>query len=430
MKPSAIGQNAIRTFAFSALSSAVGILTGMFLAKTLGPYGKGLFSGIQVLQGGISAATAGAGASIMFMLTNQRRSIGQLAKPLAALLIGTTLLAWIFLGLWALRYGLSTTLLVAAAVIPASIVLSWRNYFYMGIDRLRSLNYQGFGVTAAVLLTVVIAVQLLHRGVVGAIIAWAICTYVGALVVVIHAVRISQRENADFWQDLRSLIRFGARSALDGVLGFLNYRIDSLVLIAYLGAAGFGIYSVAVTGGELLFMISRAVNTAAAHDIGAFELGPSAELTAKTVRMNTAAMVILAAIASLVVPPLISVFYGSRFASAGVPLRILVAGVAIYASSGTMSAFFAFQRGRPMAMVYLSACTVALQVGLSLWLIPKFGMVGAATASTATYFLAALVLSIMFSRVTTMRLARVWIPQSEDLRSVTRALKSLLLRNA
>ncbi len=206
---SAVGQNSIRTLIFSALNSALGIITGIVLAKTIGPYGKGVFSGIQVLQNGITAVTAGGGAAILYMLTNQKRSISELARPLGFLLIGVTALGWFFLWIWGLHYGSSTTLLVAAAVIPAAIVLSWRGFFYMGIDQLRSLNYQGFALTLGVLLTVVAAVVVFHRGVQGAIVAWAVCLYIAAFVVVGHAVYISRGARTDtFWDDVSSLVRF------------------------------------------------------------------------------------------------------------------------------------------------------------------------------------------------------------------------------
>jgi len=423
---STVGQNSIRTLIFSALNSALGIITGIVLAKTIGPYGKGVFSGIQVLQNGITAVTAGGGAAILYMLTNQKRSIGELARPLGFLLIGVTALGWLFLWIWGLHYGSSTTLLVAAAVIPAAIVLSWRGFFYMGIDQLRSLNYQGFALTLGVLLAVVTTVVVFHRGVQGAIVAWAVCLYIAAFVVVGHAVYISRGAPTDgFWDDVRSLVRFGSRTALDGLLGFFNYRIDSLVLIAFLGASGFGIYSVAVAGGEVLFMISRAVNTASAHDIGAFDLRSSAELTAKAIRMSTFVIAVAAAIAAVLGPLLIPIVYGPRFQPAGTPLRILLLGVVIYASAGTFSAFFAFQRGRPLVMLYLNAAMIALQVGLSLWLVPSIGMSGAALASTATYLFAAVFMTWYFCRTTGLRPARIWVVGKSDLASLSHAVRAM-----
>src|SRR5579872_7332682 len=116
---SAIGANTVRTFLFSIVGSAIGIATGIYIAKTLGPVGKGLFSGVQVLQGGITAITSSAAIAITYMLTTQRRKMGDIIRPLGVLLAITTLVAWGFLAAWGLRHGFNLALLIAASVIPA-----------------------------------------------------------------------------------------------------------------------------------------------------------------------------------------------------------------------------------------------------------------------------------------------------------------------
>src|SRR5579872_683478 len=174
---SAIGANSVRTFLFSIVGSAVGIATGIYLAKTLGPVGKGLFSGVQVLQAGITAITSAAAAAITYMLTTQRRQMGDIIKPLGVLLAITTLIAWVFLAVYGLRHEFNLTLLIAASVIPAAIVLSWRNNFYIGIGQVKNLNYQALALSIISLIAVVAAVQFFHGGALGAIAAWAVCLY-------------------------------------------------------------------------------------------------------------------------------------------------------------------------------------------------------------------------------------------------------------
>lgn len=411
-----IGSNTVRTFLFTILSSVIGIGTGIYLAKTLGPTGKGFFSGLQTLQGGIGAVTGGAGGAITYMLSNQRRSLAQMLPPLGLLFVLTTALAWVGLALWGLHSGLTPTVLIAAAIIPASIILSWRSTFYVGLNQVKTLNAQAFGLSVCSLVAIVMAVQVLHAGVVGALVAWSLCIYCGAALVTGHAVRMAGHfEHADFWSDTKTLLSFGSRSALDGLMGFLNYRIDSIVLIAYLGAAGFGIYSIAVTGGELVFMISRSVALAASHDIASRERIASAELTAKSIRLSTFVVAIVAAVLWLVGPWVITFVYGDRFQAAGLPLRILLVGTVVYAAGGSFSSFVVYQLGRPMVFVYVSLVMIVLQAGLSIALIPRVGLTGAAIASTVTYVFAAIVVTVYFSRISGLRPSDIWILRRDDL---------------
>jgi len=144
--------------------------------------------------------------------------------------------------------------------------------------------------------------------------------------------------------------------------------------------------------------------------------------------MSTFVIAVAAAVAAVLGPLLIPIVYGSRFQPAGTPLRILLLGVVIYASAGTFSAFFVFQRGRPLMMLYLNAAMIALQVGLSLWLVPSIGMSGAALASTATYLFAAVFMTWYFCRTTGLKPARIWVVSKSDLASLSHAVRNMAAR--
>jgi O-antigen/teichoic acid export membrane protein len=412
---------------FTAVGTAVTILTGIFLAKALGPYGKGLFSGVQVLQNGITAVTGGAGAAITYVLANRGFSIAQLLRPLGALLVAVTLLAWLILAGWGLRYGFNATVIIAACIVPASITLSWRPYLYMGLGRVKLLNYQSLALAIAILISIILVVVVFRAGITGALIAWSVCVYVSAATVFYDTLRRSDcaGEGQGFHDRLKLLVHFGSRSALSGLLGFLNYRVDSLVLMAYLGASGFGIYSVAVAAGELLFMIPRAVNTAASRDIGQQEFATSAEVTAKASRFGTFSAGALAILLALVAPTLIHFIYGARFDAAALPLRVLLPGVVAFAAGGTFSAFFAYQLGRPSIVVYVTIATIATQLGMAIFLVPRFGLVGAAASSTVTYLIAGFLQTAYFCKLTKLPMRAVWLVRRSDFDAVRSLLPGL-----
>lgn len=421
-KPRSASRDAARTLIFNGAAAAVGIVTGIVVAKVLGPEGKGYFSGLALLQSGTSSVISGFGASITYYLSRHKRTAADLLAPLALVFAIISVVQPVLMLLWGWRFGFTPVVVVFAASSPATVIVAWQQGIYLGLDRVASLNSQILGF-AICLLAAVAAALAAHLGVYGAMWAWAVTTYGAAAVVLFRiATLLRGKPSWDFREALRDVARYASSATIGSVLGFLNYRIDSLVLIYFLGASGFGVYSVAVSAGEILFRIPRAVATATTFRIGASDFADSALTTARSIRTCTAIVVAATVPLYVLAPWLVQLFYGDRFAEAAPALRILLPGIVLFVSVGLFSPFFSFQMGRPIIVVYLSLCMIALQTGLGFLLVPKFELDGAAIASTATYIAAAIIVTIYFCRLTRLSWFDVWIAKKEDLKTLRRLL--------
>jgi O-antigen/teichoic acid export membrane protein len=422
---SSISSDSISTFFYSGLLSVLSIATGILVARWLGPVGKGVFSGLGLLQSGVAAATGGVGAAITYLLTKKARTIPGLMSPLSALLFLVSILTWAGLLAWGASHGYSSTWLIFFISVPASVILSWQGYLFLGLGRVGLLNKVSLARALLLLILLYLGIKVFDRGVDGSLVAWAVASYASAAYVVIYALRLGRPEGGQrLRNDLWEMIRFGSRSTLDGILGFLAYRIDSLVIIGFLGAAGFGMYSVAVAGGEVLYMISRSVARASAHAIGSANLSESAEVTAKAVRTTTAAIGAMALVLFLVAPLFVKILYGDKFAAAILPFRILLPGVIAFAPAGIFSSFFSYQLGRPMFGVYLTLGLLVIESAGCLVLVPRLGLAGAAIASTFTYFVSTVGETWYFCKVTGMSPSVLWIINKDDVQSGLRLISS------
>jgi O-antigen/teichoic acid export membrane protein len=421
-QPGSAGRDTVRTLLYNGGATLAGVITGIVVAKALGPAGKGEFSGLSLLQNGVGSITGGIGASITYHLARQKRAPADLVRPLLATFAGLAIVVSAVTLLWGLRFGMDLVVVVFAVSAPATLIIAWQQGIYIGLNRVKSFNSQVLGY-AIFMLVVVCGAIAAHLGVPGALWAWSLCTYGAAIVVILRVVRGARGPSSwDFREALRSLVDYGARSGVYGLLGFLNYRIDSLVLIAYLGATGFGVYSVAVSAGELLFRIPRAVATATTHRVGASSFADAAATTAKAIRTSTAVVAAFALPLFALAPWLISLLYGPRFDEAAPALRILLPGIVLFVSAGLFSPFFAYQMGRPIIVVYISLLMIAVQTGTGVWLVPIMRLEGAAIASTATYLTSAVFVTWYFCRLTKLRWYDVWILRREDLTSLRRLL--------
>jgi O-antigen/teichoic acid export membrane protein len=105
------------------------------------------------------------------------------------------------------------------------------------------------------------------------------------------------------------------------------------------------------------------------------------------------------AIAAPVVLPLV---YGDAFRDAVVPAWVLLVGLAGGGVTGVLTAFLSGS-GRPGLGSAALGSGLVVTLALDIALIPAFGIVGAATASTLAYLTTAGVLLLVFRAVTRNR---------------------------
>jgi O-antigen/teichoic acid export membrane protein len=94
----------------------------------------------------------------------------------------------------------------------------------------------------------------------------------------------------------------------------------------------------------------------------------------------------------------IGVLYGHRFASAVAPAQLLVVGMLLGGAAGVASGYL-YGRGRPGLNSWALGVGLAVTTLLDVLLIPRYGVMGAAFASTTTYLLTDATLVLLLRRV-------------------------------
>ena len=122
---------------------------------------------------------------------------------------------------------------------------------------------------------------------------------------------------------------------------------------------------------------------------------------------------------------LILIPFGQEFAPAIAPLRILLPGVLAIGFARMLFAVFNAQR-RPWIPAAIAGGTLVVITALDLWLIPRYGLRGAALASLAGYVLAAAAALALFAATSRCCPREFLVPRGDDLK----ALWSMLPRCA
>jgi stage V sporulation protein B len=187
---------------------------------------------------------------------------------------------------------------------------------------------------------------------------------------------------------LRSFFNFGIRGYIANLMQFMNYRLDALIVNGLLGLVSVGFYSIATAMAEALWYGANALALVLFPHVSSLERKEADRITPVVCR-NAIFMTLVGALLMFVVSrKLILVVFGSGMTPALHPLWLLLPGIVTLTAAKVISSYLS-GIGKPTYSTYVGAGTVILTVILDLLLIPRYGINGAAVASSIVYTLTA-----------------------------------------
>jgi O-antigen/teichoic acid export membrane protein len=407
--------------------------TSIMTSRLLGPKGRGqLYDTAQVttwlvVLGGLGLGTA----ATYFTARGERpRSIVLGNSVLLGLVFGSAIVGGgygvIALGGVTMHKVPASYLLIAILAVPFALVLGNVQSVYLGSQRFREFIQITVGLTALPLLLIGVALLAFGGGARAAIIASALSTATLAVVFLVRAIRIlgiSWRLERAYFKTATS---YGLRIQVATVLTLLGYRQDVFVVNHYKGPGAVGIYAAAVAVAESLWMLSQAVSYALFPRI-AEEKDENVRrsitplLARNTLWLTTAA----AAILFLLSGPIISILYSGAFAAAAGAMRALLLGIVAFSGARVLSNDIA-ARGRPGLNSWIAGMSVVVNLGINLALVPRFGINGAAWASTISYSLLFAATVAVYCRISRTSVRSVIVPSREDAAAYYRLVRRLL----
>lgn len=198
---------------------------------------------------------------------------------------------------------------------------------------------------------------------------------------------------------LRAL-RIGGRNFLHILPDLLLLRID-VYLIQRLLPAGrmeqeLGIYQAGVRVAELLLLVPGTLNTVLFAKAAARE--DIARVTLLGAKLALWLGILACALLALCGQPLLVAFYGQRFAGSFLPALVVLLGCAALCFSGPLAGTLSGAGGYPRSVIFAQTAALAVNIAANLYLLPRYGVRGAAAASALSYLCSAVLISIAFAR--------------------------------
>ncbi|MCW2990395.1 MAG: polysaccharide biosynthesis protein [Solirubrobacterales bacterium] len=421
-----VERGSVARFAAEALWALLALLTGVLIARHLGPDGKGTVSSIGYLVALIApAATLGLGEAGVTLLRGRGWSLrdvvgGMLPLILAASALGAGLVVLFIV----IQFGdrLST---LELSILGAALSVPWMALWYA-----LSLLVEAEGglvassvikiVTAATttVATVVLVLQS-ELAVAGAVMATGIGFAAGALLTVAWLWRRhappQPRWNPSF---RRQALPVGLPINASALLMGLSARADLLIVQVVKGATTAGLYSVALTFGQLVAYGPIAIAVASYPVAARLPDQAMADFVPQVSRMAAAASLLSAAVLLPTLPFVLPALFGSGFDGAvGTTMILVPAGVLFAVEWVTCRMWAAHGRGGLVARAF--TISLGTMVAGDLLLVPEFGATGAAIAalvSSAVGAGAALVGHAGYSE-TPFALGQ-WVPHARDFRRI------------
>ncbi len=210
-------------------------------------------------------------------------------------------------------------------------------------------------------------------------------------------------------------IKFGFIPMLTLIMMEINYKTDVIMLERFhIDAAEIGCYSLGVMIAQRIWLIPDALK-----DILLSKLtkGKNENEVAKVTRLSLAISAIFMFCTIILGYPFILILYGKEFLPAYDILLLLLVGVfgmvfykMIYSYNVSKG-----KRGLNFVLLFLAALA---NVGLNIVLIPRFGIYGAAFASTVSYLVCGIGFLITFCKETHLRYRNILFIKREDIHAL------------
>lgn len=172
-------------------------------------------------------------------------------------------------------------------------------------------------------------------------------------------------------------------------------RIDRILVGLFLSASSVGIYSIAATATDVVWLVPVALSQVLFQQIASRRVDMSSATRARFVSLAFSLATALGIF--IIAPAAIDHLVGARFADAVLPLRILLPG-AVFLSSYQLDAYALAARGRIGLAGGATLVGFVLVFVADLVFIPSYGIVGAAWASLVGYGAMAALVRILVRR--------------------------------
>ncbi len=315
---------------------------------------------------------------------------------------------------WLLKDAPTGILLLAVAAVPFQLTALYFNGIARGLDRFALQNWYRFLTNLGRLAAIAGVILLAGGGLREVLIASLVVHAVTGTGLVLSVLRLTGLRPRPDLAEVAPTLRYGVKAWVHGLAGNLHERVDVFMLAFLLqDPAQVAFYAIAASVVDYMKRLPESVAVAVLPQLSALDPQHAGALASTALRHTLlwVGLSILAAapVGSFALP----LVYGSDYAASVTPFLILLLGFASLAVYRVLVRYF-LAIDRQAVNVASQIFSAGVNVGLNFWLIPRYGIAGAAIASVASYGLEALILVVAFVRSTGLGVRELLVIRRSD----------------
>lgn len=416
------------SFGASLVIQGCNMVTGLLLARTLGPHSRGELAAVLLWPTMIAVVgVLGLHDAVTFHVARKTVALGTLlgssmvivaAESAVCVAAGLAIVPLAFA-----RYDAGTlrAAYLFLAFVPLNISLLVMMSILNGLHRFAQYHalrmMTGVSTAAAIVsLRLIDNLTVLH-----AVLVYLGVTLATALVAAAMLPRADLRRPGLSLAFSRQLLAFGLKSHSGIVTSMMNERLDQLVIAVFLSPIQLGLYAMAVTLTAPAVLIGSSVALAAFPIVAHLESADARrDAVRRFLRLTIAGSVVVVVPMIILTSPMIAFFFKEAYLGAANVTRVLlVAAVALSMNRALAACVKALDRPLDAGFGEFLALGVTV-VALAL-LLPMLGIMGAAVASLLAYAVSTVWMLRRTTRALDMSLASVLLPDGPELRRLARA---------
>lgn len=412
----------------------IGLVGNVVMARLLGPESKGIVTAILVIPSLIqSFAELGLRQSTMYY-------IGKNIYDDQCVLSTVSFLAWItstigsiviiclyFWNDFPQKYGWGA-ILVSVPLLSCHLISQYAEGVLLAKQRIREISIVRV-LERVIYLFLMIGLVLLLSDVIGAILATVLAAGV-TTIYIIHLIRQYGHLKPMYIPGLpMKFVRLGFVYAVALFVLSLGYRLDVILLERLSTPWEVGIYSIGVNLAELLWLLPTALTTVNfARSAATKDALVYARKTALVMRITFWGGLLPCLVLFYLAPWLIPLVYGNGFAASAVVVQGILPGIWMALIFKVLNSDLA-GRGRPEAALWVYGFALSINVCLNLWLIPHYGAVGSAWASSVSYSVGALVYAMVYARMSALKFHELFLFSRDEITRFLSLMRRYVINN-
>jgi O-antigen/teichoic acid export membrane protein/O-antigen ligase len=389
---SRVGRSVVGTLAASGGLQLIVIVSGVLVARSLGPEDRGYLALLIVISTVCAiAGMLGLPAAATYYIAREPSHARRIASSLAG--VGTAQLAAVFViqaaALAAVVHSEPPRVQLAAAISlllpPGILALSFGVAIIQGQRRFTAYNVLRIGPSTAYVVGVVIVFALNATSLVLFMALWAAVNFVGGFIAMVVAARgLPERTEEDTAPSRSQMLRFGLKAFLGSLSPVDVVRLDQAVVGLFLTPVALGLYVVAQALANLPRVVATSIGAVAYPQVAAEGDRASARRVMwRFFFLGLGLSALVVGVLVLVAGELITFFFGGEFAEATAIAQILLLaslfmagrrvltdgvnglGYPVYGTIAEVASWIVLLPGLAILLPWLGAEGVALALAVS-----------------------------------------------------------------